>query len=108
MQRSANDNGRHGLSLAEAAERAGVAPATLRRWAREGVIPQYDGAWTPAAVGHARIVARMRERGHSLRDIRRATAEGRLAFGYAVELFPDQTGSYPPHEKGREARQEPQ
>jgi len=54
------------MNIGEAARRAGVKPATLRRWARDGVIPQYDGDWTPAAVGHARVVARMRERGHSL------------------------------------------
>ena len=42
----------------------------------------------PGAVGHARIVARLRERGHSLEEIRRATEEGRLAFGYIEELFP--------------------
>jgi adenylate cyclase len=34
------------------------------------------------------MVARLRERGHSLQDIRRATEEGRLAFGYVEELFP--------------------
>ena len=45
-------------------------------------------AGRPAAVGHARIVARLRERGHSLEEIRRATEEGRLAFGYIEELFP--------------------
>jgi adenylate cyclase len=33
-------------------------------------------------------VARMRERGHSLKDIRRATDEGRLAFGFLEDLFP--------------------
>ncbi len=78
------------LSLDEAAKRVGVTPATLRRWERRGVIPQYRGAWTEPAVGHARIVARMRERGHSLADIRRATDEGRLAFGLVEELFPPQ------------------
>ncbi len=77
------------LSLREAAERAGVAPATLRRWIKQGLFPRYDGAWSPAAVGHARIVARLRERGHSLEDIRRATHEGRLAYGYLEELFAD-------------------
>jgi adenylate cyclase len=30
----------------------------------------------------------LRERGHSLAEIRRATNEGRLAFGYIEELFP--------------------
>jgi adenylate cyclase len=77
------------LTLQEAAERAGVTPATLRRWRNDGLIPQYDGWWSTAAVGHARIVARLRERGHSLKDIRRATDEGRLAYGYLEELFTD-------------------
>ena len=48
-------------------------PATLRRWVRRGLIPQYEGEWTPAAIGTARVVARMRERGHSLAEIERAT-----------------------------------
>ena len=76
------------MTLAEAAERVGVTPATLRRWAREGLVPQFDGSWTTAAVGHARVVHRMRERGHSLEQIRRATEQGRLAFGYIEDLFP--------------------
>ena len=63
-------------------------PGTLRRWARQGVIPGYDGSWSTAAVAHARIVARLRERGHPLAEIRRAGKEGRLAFGYVEELFP--------------------
>jgi adenylate cyclase len=76
------------LSLHEAAARAGVAPATLRRWTRQGLIPQYEGAWSPRAIGHARVVARLRERGHSLADIRQATEDGKLAFGFLEELFP--------------------
>jgi adenylate cyclase len=97
-----NDSAEGTVPLNEAAARAGVAPATLRRWARTGVIPQYDGKWTPAAVGHARIVARMRERGHSLQAIRRATEQGRLAFGYVEELFPDKQGSYTLRQASRE------
>jgi adenylate cyclase len=97
-----NDSAEGTVPLNEAAARAGVAPATLRRWARTGVIPQYDGKWTPAAVGHARIVARMRERGHSLQAIRRATDQGRLAFGYVEELFPDKQGSYTLRQASRE------
>jgi adenylate cyclase len=76
------------LTLAEAAERVGVGPATLRRWLKHGLIPQYDGEWTPSAVGTARVVARMRERGHSLASIESATREGRLAFGFLEDLFP--------------------
>ena len=60
------------LSLKEAAERVGVSADTLRRWAREGVIPEVDGSgeWTSAAVAHARIVARLRDRGHALEEIK--------------------------------------
>ena len=80
------------LTLGEAARRAGVAPATLRRWADDGIVPQQDGAWTPAAAAQARIVARLRERGHSLEAIRAAGEDGRLAFGYAEELLPAAEG----------------
>jgi adenylate cyclase len=75
-------------NLKEAAARAGVTAATLRRWVREGLVPGYNGVWSASAVGHARIVARLRERGHSIAEIRRATEEGRLAFGYMEELLP--------------------
>jgi adenylate cyclase len=73
---------------AQVARQIGTTPATLRRWVDRGLIPQYDGSWTPAAVGHARLVARMRERGYSLDAIRAAVDSGRLAFGYLQELLP--------------------
>jgi len=78
------------LTLAEAAAQAGVTPATLRRWARSGVIPDADGdnSWSPVAIAHARIVARLRSRGHSLDEIRKAVDEGRLAYGFVEDLFP--------------------
>jgi adenylate cyclase len=78
------------LTLKQAAERAGVSPATLRRWAETGVIPEVDGkgGWTAPAAAHARIVARLRERGHSLEHIREASRQGRLAYGFIEELFP--------------------
>jgi adenylate cyclase len=77
------------MSLSEAARRAGVTPATLRRWARDGLVPRArDGRWTRAALAQARIVARLRERGHSLGEIRAATESGRLAFGFVEELLP--------------------
>jgi adenylate cyclase len=78
------------LTLKQAAERAGVTPSTLKRWAETGVIPQIDGRgeWTAAAVAHARIAARLRERGHSLEHIREAARQGRLAYGFVEELFP--------------------
>jgi adenylate cyclase len=76
------------LTLAQVAARAGVTPATIRRWVREGLVPQYEGTWTPAAASHVRIVARLRERGHSVAQIREASQSGRLAFGYVDELVP--------------------
>jgi adenylate cyclase len=76
------------MTLREAAERAGVAPATLRRWAKEGVLQLHDGRWTGAAAAHARIVARLRERGHSLQAIKEAGETGALAFAYLEDLFP--------------------
>jgi adenylate cyclase len=75
------------LTLTEVARRLGLPPATLRRWVREGVVP-IDGTWTPAAIAHARIVARLRERGHSLAELREAARAGRLAYGYLEDLFP--------------------
>ena len=96
-----------GLSLHEAAQRAGVSAATLRRWARDGLIPQYDGRWTAAAVGHARIIARLRERGHSLTAIRNATKDGRLAFGYIEELFPHEGRVYSLRQAATETGLEP-
>jgi adenylate cyclase len=76
------------VTLAQAARQAGVSPATLRRWGEQGVIPHYRGRWTRAAAAHARIVARLRENGHSLEEIKEAGEDGRLAFGYVDELFP--------------------
>jgi adenylate cyclase len=79
------------LSLKDAAEQAGVSPSTLKRWAESGVIPQVDGksdGWSPAAVAQARIVARLRERGHSLKHIKEAARQGRLAYGFVEDLLP--------------------
>jgi len=84
------------LTLSQVAERAGVSPATLRRWVKGGLIPQLDdgpgGAWSQAAAAQARIVARLRDRGHTIDQIREATDDGRLAFGFVEELLPDEDG----------------
>ncbi len=76
------------MTLAEVARELDVSPATLRRWARDGLIPLTDDRWTPAALAHARIVARLRERGHSLDEIQAASESGRLAYGFMEDLFP--------------------
>src|SRR3954469_26036919 len=76
------------MTLADAARALSVSPATLRRWVADGLLPLRDGEWTPAALAQARIVARMRARGHSLDALREAAREGRLAYGYLEDLFP--------------------
>lgn len=76
------------LTLSEAARHAGVSAGTLRRWAAGGVVPMHDGRWTPAAAAQARLVARLRRRGHSLAALKDASESGRLAFGYMEDLFP--------------------
>src|SRR5215208_5553289 len=95
------------LTLEAAARRAGVAPATLRRWAADGIVPLQDGAWTPAVAAQARIVARLRERGHTLEAIRSAGEEGRLAFGYAEELLPAAEDGIPLKEAAKRTGLEP-
>src|SRR3954468_1161020 len=75
--------------LTDVARSLSVSPATLRRWVADGIVPLRDGVWTPAAVAQARIVARMRARGHGLDQLRRAAQEGRLAYGYLEDLFPN-------------------
>jgi adenylate cyclase len=82
------------LPAAQVARQIGTTPATLRRWVERGLIPQYAGAWTPATVGQARLIARMRERGYSLAELRAAVDSGRLAFGYLQELLPSLDAAY--------------
>jgi adenylate cyclase len=52
-------------------------------------------------------VHRMRERGHSLEQIRRATEQGRLAFGYIEDLFPSGGRVYTLDEASEETGLEP-
>ena len=95
------------LTLTEVARRVDVRPDTLRRWVREGVIPLDDGAWTPAAVAHARLVARLRMRGHSLSELRKASRSGRLAYGYVEDLFPSDERTLTLDEAAEEVGLEP-
>ncbi|HET9185248.1 MAG TPA: adenylate cyclase regulatory domain-containing protein, partial [Solirubrobacterales bacterium] len=75
------------ISLREAARRSGVPVSTLKRWAEEKIVPVRRGRWTAAAAAQARVVARMRERGYSLDDLKSAGQEGRLAFGFTEDLL---------------------
>jgi adenylate cyclase len=96
------------ISLSEAARRSGVPAATLKRWAEEKIVPVRRGRWTAAAAAQARVVARMRERGHSLEELREAGREGRLAFGFAEELFSDRDATVPIDAVARETGLEPE
>jgi adenylate cyclase len=90
------------LTLKQVAARAGVTQGTVRRWVKEGLVPQYEGEWTFAAASHVRIVARLRERGHSVQRIREASQSGKLAFGYIDELLPSSEARYTLKQAARE------
>src|SRR3954468_8032836 len=100
------------LTTSEVAARAGVTPATLKRWVDRGVIP--DGkrvtksGWTPAAAALARTVARMRERGHSFDEIKEAIKEGRLSSGLLEDLFPPGETHYTLEDAAEETGLEPE
>lgn len=96
------------ITLAEASRRSGVPAATLKRWAEAKVLPVRRGRWTAAAAAQARVVARMRERGHSLEELKRAGGEGRLAFGFVEELFPQASEQRTVEEVAGETGLEPQ
>jgi adenylate cyclase len=83
------------LTLAQVAARAGVSPATVRRWVEGGLIPGYDGRWTPASAAYARVVARLRARGHTLAQIKRASENGQLAVGPLENLLMRPGPRYP-------------
>ncbi|MBK5110077.1 MAG: guanylate cyclase [Thermoleophilia bacterium] len=88
-------SGEERISLNEAARRAGVSPATLTRWADAKIVPVRKGRWTPVSAAQARVVARMRERGHSLEELKQAGRDGKLAFGFSEEFFADRGEGVP-------------
>jgi adenylate cyclase len=95
-------------SLADVARRVGVTPSTLRRWVSSGLVPAADdGELTAASLASARVVARLRERGFSLREIREATESGRLASSYIEGLLPDAPARWTPESAARETGLEP-
>jgi adenylate cyclase len=82
------------MTASEAARLLDVSPATLRRWVQDELVLLRDGEWDRAALAQARIVARLRARGHSLDEIREASRSGRLAYGYLEDLFPAASGTH--------------
>ena len=57
-------------------------------------MPGYDGRWTPAAVAYVRVVARLRARGHTLEQIKRASDSGQLAIGPIENLLSGSEARY--------------
>ncbi|MGD9737257.1 MAG: adenylate cyclase regulatory domain-containing protein [Solirubrobacterales bacterium] len=96
------------ISLSEAARRSGVPASTLKRWAEERIVPVRRGRWTGAAAAQARVVARMRDRGYSLEDLKAAGREGKLAFGITEEVLSSQEGSLSVHEVAERSGLEPE
>ena len=96
------------LTLAQVAAHAGVSPETVRRWVQKGLVPGYEGAWTPSAVAYVRVVARLRARGHTLEQIKRASDNGQLAVGPIESLLDTGEGRYTLKEAAREAGLQPE
>lgn len=95
------------LTLAQVAARAAVSPATVKRWVKKGLVPGYEGSWTPAAAAYVRVVARLRARGHTLAQIKAASDNGQLAVGPIENLLSGSEGRYTLKEVAREAELEP-
>lgn len=75
------------LTLAQVAAAVEVSPGTVRRWVAKGLVPGFDGRWTPSALAYVRVVARLRARGHSLERIKQASDDGQLAIGPIENLL---------------------
>src|SRR5580704_2281606 len=59
-----------------------------------GLVPGYDGRWTPSALAYVRVVARLRARGHTLEEIKRASDSGQLAIGPIENLLSSPEGGH--------------
>jgi adenylate cyclase len=94
-------NGAGELTLPQVAARAGVSPGTVTRWVRRGLVPGYEGSWTPACVAYVRVVARLRARGHTLEQIKRASDRGQLAVGPIENLLSSSEERYTLREAAR-------
>ena len=103
-----SDPGSQRISLTEASRISGVSSSTLKRWAAERIVPVDDGEWTRASAAQARVIARMRERGYPLDAVKDAARGGRLAFGYAEDLFEVPEGHYSPAQVADDTGLEPE
>lgn len=103
-----SDDGKSTISLREASGLSGVPAARLRSWAEDGLIPLEGDEWTRAAAAQARVIARMGERGYSEDAIRDAAQGGRLAFGYAEDVFQVPPGEYTKEDAAAETGLEPE
>jgi adenylate cyclase len=90
------------MTLAQVAATAGVSQATVRRWVKRGLIPGFDGTWTPSAAAYVRVIERLRSRGHALEEIKRASDRGQLAVGPIENLLTPAEGRYTLREVARE------
>ena len=70
-------------------------------------MPLPDGEWTRSSLAHARIVSRLRARGHSMDEIREASRSGRLAYGFMEDLFPPRSPTYSLEEAAEKCGLEP-
>jgi adenylate cyclase len=95
------------LTLAGVAARAGVSPGTVRRWLAKGLVPGFDGTWTPATAAYVRVIARLRARGHTLEEIKRASDHGQLAASPIEDLLSSSEGRYTLEEIARETQLQP-
>src|SRR5438067_11075744 len=97
----ATPSGARELTLEQVAAGAGVSAATVRRWVRRGLIPGFDGSWTPSAAAYVRVIERLRARGHSLDEIKRASDRGQLAVGPIENLLSTADGLHSLREVSR-------
>jgi adenylate cyclase len=89
-------------TLGQVAARAGVSPGTVKRWIAKGLVPGFEGRWTPAATAYVRVIARLRARGHTLEQIKRASDNGQLAVGPIENLLVGSEPRYTLREVARE------